>query len=70
MKKSQKKEQKKALILVNNFSFLEKWNFVCWPHRWSFHDKNGSISFPNTKSKISGVIIAYSGILDIDDFSA
>ena len=70
MKKLQKKEQKKALILVNNFSFLEKWNYFCWHHRLSFYDKYGPISFPNTKSKISEGCVAYSGIRDIDDFSA
>ena len=60
----------KIAIFYFFFSWLPPQIWVCWPHRWSFHDKNGSISFPNTKSKISGVIIAYSGILDIDDFSA
>ena len=70
MKKLQKKEQKKTLILVNNFSFLEKWNYFCWHHRWSFYDKYGPISFPNTKNKISEGRSSYSGIRDIDDFSA
>ena len=50
------------------FSWLPAQIWVCWHRRWSFHDKKGSISFPNTKSKISEGCTAYSGILDIDDF--
>ena len=50
------------------FSWLPAQIWVCGHHRWSFHDKNCSISFPNTKSKISEGHTAYSGILDIDDF--
>ena len=50
------------------FSWLPAQIWWCWHQRWSFHDKNGPTSFPNTKSKISEGCVAYSGILDIDDF--